>query len=61
MRDPCKSRQLTVEELGGPFIGIIARETTQLHIPEKPKFDRNAYQREYMRKWRAKQKGSPNV
>lgn len=44
------NRQLSVEELGGPFIGIIAHETTHLAVP---KFDRNAYQREYMRKRRA--------
>jgi hypothetical protein len=43
------NRQLTVEELGGPFCGIIAHETTQLATP---KFDRVAYQREYMRKRR---------
>ncbi len=57
MREPCQNRQLTVEELGGPSV-VITREVAQLYVPpEAPaKFDRNAYQREYMRKWRAKRK-----
>lgn len=54
------NRQLTVEELGGPFVGIIAHETAQLFVPESPKFDRNAYQREYMRKRRAALKDGVN-
>lgn len=45
------NRQLTVEELGGPFVEIV-RETAKL-VTLRPKFDRNAYQRDLMRKRRA--------
>lgn len=29
-----EARQLTVEELGGPFVGIIHREICHLHVPD---------------------------